>query len=233
MDALINWARNLSYDIIGIFLPGLFLTMGISIILYINDFVTIEEFIKTVGYLDKSTFKLIPIILVLFLIYMLGVFLKALGEYSHIKIIYQNKKYGFSKDRLLENYSNESENLYSVAKEQLFKRLSLSIPDASWTDFYKTSKSYLLRNNKITNIVTYQNRYELHRSISLASLIIFFIIIIQCLFTSSFSLHVFLICLMFFGTFDVMRKSFIKYWRILGDLIIVDVIIEIESEKKK
>ncbi len=232
MDAFIAWARNVSYDIVGIFLPGLFFLTGIFLFIYPHFKLEDLELTKTYVALDNDFLSVIINIIFVFFIYLLGVLLKAINEYSLFKRIYSCKWYGFSKEKILVSYPKYLKPIYIIAKDKLFKKIKIKDQEDDWLIFYKLARSILLKNDRATNIITYQNRYEMHRSISTASFVLCVIIIstsiCQWLFCSSYSFNY--VCLFpYLLIFDLSRRTFFKYWIIFGEFVIVDLINELET----
>lgn len=256
---IISWARSTSYDVVGILIPGLMAILLSTVFIFYLPCLSgaLEEIFNTWSFEQKKVDSPGHILIFILLAYLIGFSIKAIGDSVTSNKFFTNyyyRKYFFWGPKLIRyDYSKSSVTMLPVAAKSINKYLTNSddelelIPtrDSTWPNFYKFSQSILEINQYPTKVVTYQNRYELFKSLSVVFGFFSIVAIGNCLLTLvyfffSFSMAVvnvfivsvlifFLLCFFFLQC----RDLYFKFWRNLGDTLITSTIVVLERMENK
>jgi len=207
MEQLFNKLTSLSYELFGIFVPGFVLSLfliwwwwcvgSLSPIISFGYLPMIGMKGVSEGYglvPDEIKFGLVVYIVVAS--YFLGHLINWVGRSGGVKESMADSK----KIRLISNLSNclffsvpKPRESYYQSLEPLFKvaedRLGLPVDARAWSSFYPVAKSLVAQEAKYSLIATYQNKYTLHRSLTIASVIWFWASVFIACFGAVFLCH--------------------------------------------
>jgi len=216
MDGFFNWVRNVSYDIVALIIPGMLL---ITLVFYVWEGGFIFEKLSFSSASDLNNNGFFYTLIFILLSYIAGIILKSISSLKFIKA-------NFRKD--LPNYNPEYEALYNKAKEILELKLKIGKIN-SWNEFYILTKIYIQSKGIPSTLATFQNRYELCSSLSVAFAILFFeqLILIGINFCGQLNIYMprsytealFLTLAFLFISF-LFRSTFRRYWTDLGAQVI-------------
>lgn len=188
MDELIAKLTNLSYDFFGILLPGLIFNIFVFLLWFalgalvpfwtnggIPEFTaqTLPKLADTLS-LEGRIFTAIPLV---FLWYFMGHLLNWLGR-SGISIdgrvpdrtrVFNSLIFRIPKPK--SSFDSKLEPLYKVIQEK-FSPVGVEV---TWAALFPVLKTYLAQNLSRSLITTYQNKYTLHRSVTTASTLLFWL----------------------------------------------------------
>lgn len=192
MNELIGKLTNLSYEFFGILIPGAVITLFLAIWWVSLGNIPSEIisrdipqiYLSDIASLSRRAFSENG----------LGIFIPFLFAwyiFGHITQWYSRSSYTESGERASnfarlfkslqlkpprpkENYSKDLEPLFQEAS----KHLSKSGEPLSWSQFFPVAKNLVIRKSSYSLIATYQNKYTLHRSITIASAFLFWLNII-------------------------------------------------------
>lgn len=189
MSDLIGKLTNLSYELFGIIIPGAIITLFFAIwlaslgnipaLLISSDFptLTIKKIVEIIGtvFTEKGFGILVPLLLSW---YVFGHITQWFSRYSSKD---SDEKTGFAKrvglslilrpPRPKEKYDPKLEQLFI----QSSKKLSKSDTPLPWEQFFPVAKNLIARSIPNSLISTYQNKYTLHRSITITSAFLFWL----------------------------------------------------------
>ena len=127
------------------------------------------------------------------------------------------------------SYDPKLQNLYDAVQEK-FK--SPNAPSLPWVQFYPVVKSFVIRNLSQSLITTYQNKYTLHRSITLAAAGLFWLCIVAgaasalsaCVFGAPHPRWGFLAMLAIASTITAwgFSDSYAYNWKLFGNTVITE-----------
>lgn len=187
MDQLLSKLTNLGYEVLGIFVPGLVLILflffgwwclGPLAEIWTFNFLPQARIREASGLLSllNSDIRAGLLIVLIVAAYFLGHLLHWIGR-SPKKPVPKPKWYRrvwlcltFRIPKPEHSYEPSLQPLLDDAKP--FFGLS---PAAEWRQFYPVAKSYLAANLQTSLVSTYQNKYTLHRSITAASVVWFWL----------------------------------------------------------
>lgn len=220
MEGFFSWARNFSYDLIALALPGFAFIIGLAAIL--ERTLPLEILFEDSQSLEDRW--LFSLALYLLASYLTGILLKWCTSADRIKKIYRNG---------LANYSPIYEKLYSVAKLKIENKFDLPTGIGSWNEFYLLVKTYVHQEGIPSTLTTFQNRYELSNSLSFGFAALsgtqFAIILWQLkaanYLTSGIHIESLLILALLLLLSFVFFKSFRKYWTEMGSQTIAHALI--------
>ncbi len=195
MNTFIDKLLSLSYDFIGILLPGLTATVFILFILIGLD-LTVPGFIlsgeedfgvDTVTRLfqdEEGSMQYAPLAIALLIWYLAGQFLKGLSRNVHRdddlarKVV--PRTWYFLTFRVLAPETDFHRRLAPlfVAVRNRFETEGVSL---NWQQFFPIARSHLSQNLTKSLIETYQNKYTLHRSIAIVGVLSFWMTVIALL----------------------------------------------------
>jgi len=224
MEGLFSWVRNFSYDLVALLLPGFLFIVSVTFIY--NKSLPLELLSTEINNpIDKGFFILAFYIL---LSYVSGIFLKWCTTTKLAKSIYRKN---------LDNYGPAYMELYPLAKQKIESKFGLQNKVEEWPQFYVLVKTYIHKEGTPSTLTTFQNRYELSNSLSLA----FFLLAVlklalltkNCLaeghccslITQELSLLLLLALLVY-----VFYKSFRRYWIELGSQTIAQALIMVTEK---
>ncbi|MEW6312061.1 MAG: hypothetical protein AB1532_14110, partial [Pseudomonadota bacterium] len=189
MNELAGKITNFSYEVFGIIIPGAVITLflgiwlaslgNIPVILVSDDFpiLTITSITDLINrtFTDKGFGILVPLFLSW---YMLGHitqwFSRSSSTPSEERTTSTNRivcALKLKPIRPSENYSKELESIFLEAS----KRLSTTGEPLPWSQFYPVAKNFIARHSTNSLLSTYQNKYTLHRSITIISALLFWL----------------------------------------------------------
>ncbi|WP_444438357.1 hypothetical protein [Pseudomonas sp. A6] len=189
MGELIGKLTNLSYELFGIIIPGAIITLFFAIwlaslgniptILISSNFpiLTIKKIVEIIGitFTENGFGTLIPLLLSW---YVFGHITQWFSRYSSKdsdEKIWFWKRIGLSlilrPPRPKEKYDQKLEELFI----QSSKKLSRSDNVLPWEQFFPVAKNLIARSIPNSLISTYQNKYTLHRSITITSAFLFWL----------------------------------------------------------
>lgn len=188
MDELLAKLTNLSYDFFGILLPGIIINIFILIlwaalgplvpfwtatVMPELSIVELKTFISSLGHEGK----IIAAILLIFFWYFLGHSLhwcgrsgkRFAGKISGRTRVGHSLLFQIPKPQY--SYDTRLEPLYQATK----KKFTTDGVDLEWGQFFPVVKVYLAQRVARSLVATYQTKYTLHRSITVASTILFWL----------------------------------------------------------
>ena len=258
---LVAWARSASYDVVGVLLPGfifcvLLLSVPIPIVVHSTP---LDSFIaqasNTLANFQGS------FLLVFVLSYITGFFLKALGDLitqnQHLNACFLRRYFVLGPKLVLLNYNHKNEHLYQLAVNRLNHYFSdQPVPAGkpedntngnsstennpnkkSWGAFYHLSNALLDISQFPTRIKTYQNRYELFKSLSVCFFLLALLSLLMLIVTIpapwAGALQWLPSVLVFFGFAMLSRNLYVKYWQHLGDALIVSTYLVLSDKEKE
>lgn len=193
MDQIIAKLTNLSYELFGIFIPGviflLFLTWwywcaaDLAPLLTFNYMAPLRfEGVQAGDLVFPDEIKLGFVIYVAVAAYFLGHLLNWFGRIGSAKASAEGKKFKQAR----ENLSNCLKLKVPKPRESYYESLQpildegyrfLRIPVASrnWTVFYLVAKSRISEDLSRSLVSTYQNKYTLHRALAVSAVIWFWL----------------------------------------------------------
>lgn len=204
MDQLVAKITNLSYEIFGIFIPGFILLL---FLVWWWWCVGEQASLLSVGYIPSLAvngvskgYTLIPneiklgfVVYLAVIAYFLGNLINWIGRIGKAK----ESDSSNSKKKTLEDMINcmrfsipKPRSSYNQNLETMLQRgcrfLELPIDSRNWLSFYPVAKSRVVQDLTVSLVSTYQNKYTLHRSLTVASVLLFWL----CFFLSIFSLTI-------------------------------------------
>jgi len=248
---VISWARNTSYDVVGIIILGYVALLLLTVfVFYFPGISFVFDAIVDNSSIEKYSLGIQGnILFVTLLAYLVGFFIKSIGD-SVTKTGYTNdiyfRKFFLSGQKIIRpNYSSSSEELLPHAAKAINKYLSkndrsadfVPVAESNWFRFYQFSQSILEVNQFPTKSITYQNRYELFKSLSIVfglfcilaigNIAITFLLVVTSFSLSSLNDLIFAIFIC--GSLYIFslqsRNLYIKFWRNLGDTLITSIIV--------
>jgi len=189
LEQLLSKLSNLSYEILGILLPGLVALILLCLWLVgVGDLMpyATQDFIHRVSISNASkTLESLGIRTGVGLIgptliatYFLGHLLHWISRKTvpvgddSIKNDWKRTWYALRFKTMKPSYS------YEASLSRLYDRLQLKFSTAGaleWAEFYPVAKSYLQRNLSTSLYPMYQNKYTLHRSVTAAAALVFWL----------------------------------------------------------
>ncbi len=207
MDQLLSKLTNLSYELFGIFIPGfvLFLFLGwwwwcvgdLAPILSVDYLPTLAMRGISDGYvLVPNELKLGLVIYVAVASYFLGHLINWVGRSGGARESSASSKIQRAREdlsRCLKLSIPKPRESYSAGLEPLLAEgvqfLQLPPQSNGWSSFYPVAKSRVAQQLTQSLIVTYQNKYTLHRSLAIASAIWFWLTYFLAWFGAAISLQ--------------------------------------------
>lgn len=191
MDQLISKLTNFGYELLGIFVPGAILLLFILIGWWCLG--PLAE-VWSLGLLPQAHIKEVSGLLNLLNEEIrAGMFIAlAVAAYFLGHLLHWSSRSGkgvevssMSRVLLCLRFSiPKPQASYDLKLEPLFKEAKSFLgfsPDADWRQFYPVAKSYLAANLQTSLVSTYQNKYTLHRSLTAAATIWFWMTIFAVL----------------------------------------------------
>tara|TARA_R100001143_G_C3360729_1_gene135382 strand:- start:14857 stop:15531 length:675 start_codon:yes stop_codon:yes gene_type:complete len=216
MDGFFNWVRNVSYDIVALFIPGaLFLVLAIFV--SSGKLIFIEFQLTSIS--NPNDFSFLYILIFILISYVIGITLKSIASIGFIKDYYRKN---------LDDYGKACSDLYGEAKKKLEKVVGIKSID-TWFEFYVLTKTYVQTKGIPSTLTTYQNRYELCSSLSITFVLLFLeqlimIIIDLCShvdYVMPRSLFVgCVLCVVFLASAVLLKNTFRRYWLDLGSQVV-------------
>ncbi len=237
--SVMSWARNTSYDVVGILLPGFTFVL---LLLFLGIFLPgMEHFVDVSTLLGqvKSVSDKIPAswILIVLASYLIGFFLKSCGNYIN-ENFFHARYFFFGKKQERQSYSSSNDLLYTLAirrlnhfmKEAELEKSGLTEENRKWPIFYKIAQTVLEINQVPTKAVTYQNRYELFKSLSIGFLILATVSLLSCLILLvavkwTYALVAVVTSILFVLFAIQSRDLYLRHWRNLGDVLIASTLV--------
>lgn len=192
MELLLNKLSNLSYEILGIILPG-FITLILFILLIVgtgdllpafsNDFfprLTLRSTSNTLESIGVRTGVGIagPAILIAYFIGHLLHWISRSGKGDDELVKNNFKRTWLSITFRVPKHSTSYDKNLQPLLDALKPKFHLS-PEAEWRQFFSPAKHYLIRTSNTSLVSVYQNKYTLHRSITTGAALIFWLSIIS------------------------------------------------------
>ncbi len=189
MNELLGKLTNLSYELFGIIIPGAIITLffavwlasmgNIPALIISNDFpiLTISKISEIIAktFSDKGFGILIPLILSWYIFGHITQWFSSstatpAGERASdsLRII---KSLLLKPPRPTENFSKDLKPLF----DEVSTKLAIGKEQLSWVQFFPIAKNIIFRNSSNSLISTYQNKYTLHRSITIISAFLFWL----------------------------------------------------------
>lgn len=242
--SVMSWARNTSYDVVGILLPGFtFVVLLLFLGMFLPGF---EQFLDVSVLLGKAKAASAKIpaswILIVLASYLIGFFLKSCGNYLSDNF-FLAKYFFFGKKKERASYSANNEILYKLAirrlnhfmKDANLEQSGLTEDNRDWSIFYKIAQTVLEINQVPTKAVTYQNRYELFKSLSVGFLILASISFLCLFLLATVKLTYALLALaisVLFCLFAIQsRDLYLRHWCNLGDVLIASTLVTLSTPK--
>jgi hypothetical protein len=189
MDQLLGKIVNLSYEFFGVFMPGFVMVIFLSLWwwalgplapLWTSNAVAPMDgaMILSVAYAINTRNILAEGVSVLVMSYFLGHFLLLVARSGEPD---QDAKKKWTRRVVLALTFRipKSQGSYNEDLQRLFARLSVKFSDGegplNWRQLYPVVKSYLAQNLKYSLVTTYQNKYTLHRSMTTAGALMFWL----------------------------------------------------------
>ncbi len=207
MEQLFNKLTSLSYELFGIFVPGFILSLflvwwwwcvgDLSRVISFGYLPVIGMRGVSEGYgLVPDEIKLGLVVYVAVASYFLGHFINWVGRSRGVKESLAESKrvqmisnlgncLRFSVPKPRDSYYKNLDPLFTVVVERL------GLPESAqiWGSFYPVAKCLVAQEVKYSLISTYQNKYTLHRSLTIASVIWFWLTLFVFFFGMIFSCH--------------------------------------------
>lgn len=207
MDQLFSKLTSLSYELFGIFVPGFILSLFLVWWWWcVGDLSLIVSFgyLPVIGMRGVSQgFGLVPdeiklglVVYIVVVSYFLGHLINWVGRSGGAKESVATSKIRraasnlgrcliFSVPKPRESYYQNLDPLLSFS----IGRLGLPSEASNWSAFYPVAKSWISQDLQHSLISTYQNKYTLHRSLTIASVIWFWLSATMIVFWLAFSCH--------------------------------------------
>jgi DNA polymerase III epsilon subunit-like protein len=245
MDELFAKITNLSYEFFGVILPGLIAGLFIGLLWlaagplppYITagsiPELTINNIKLILDALNTNT-TIVLIILSLIIAYFLGHLLlwiarfgkqnKRATESAFIRVLFSLT---FRIPKPNNSYDPTLQPLYNIVQ----KRFAVDNKPLLWRQFYPVVKSYLSKNLSTSLVPTYQNKYTLHRSITLAATIWFWLNLITIVFSiycslsggpSPYWIMLFILSFLALALVWGFSGSYLYHWQTFGDTIVTE-----------
>jgi len=249
MDQLFSKLTSLSYELFGIFIPGfiLFLFLGwwwwcvgdLAPLLSFNYLPVMGMKGVADGYgLVPNEIKFGLVVYIAVASYFLGHLINWVGRSGGVKESAAESKIRRAREDIcqclrlsvpkpIESYSGSLEPLLNVG----IRFLRLPPSAAKWTTFYPVAKCLIAQELQHSLIATYQNKYTLHRSLAVASVLWFWMTYFLAwfsfvvMFQLSIEPHWLPIFLsLFFSIMAVwgFSESYRFHWRMFGNTIITE-----------
>lgn len=218
MNAIVNWVQNVSYDFVAIVLPGftfLILCAGVT-------YLRAPALIGNVDMFQQYHDALIAQALVFAIMsYVAGQLLKVVSGLPPLRQFFTND---------LKSHALR-EDIYKQAVSRLNRHLGEEGTITEWREFYLIAKLRIQGSREPSNLITYQNRYDLQRGLSTGFILAALLALSLDIGAegSCVSLVAPLTCLVFGA---LLRSSFRKYWILFGDHVIAETLLIDSSEKK-
>ena len=245
MDQILAKLVNLSYELLGVFLPGFIFSLFILLVWWCTgDLISVITTggipALTVNWLEGFIQKLdvrlgvglaVPAILASYFLGNLLVWISRSGRPDS-----NANSWHLLRSSLFLKIP-KPEHSYAVALGPLFDRVrekftAPGVASLEWRMFYPVGKAYLARNVANSLVTTYQNKYTFHRSLVLGAVVVFWLsafALITAAVTNHF-VHVVprwyqLIGLAAFSLFMVngFTASYRLHWGLFGDTIITEL----------
>ncbi|GAB4180999.1 MAG: hypothetical protein Tsb002_00510 [Wenzhouxiangellaceae bacterium] len=219
MDGFFSWARNFSYDIVALLLPGFLFIVCFA---YISVGSMPIDLLS--GDIDKTVDKgFLMVASYMLASYITGIALKWFASLPRVRRLYRKN---------LDSYGPVYADLYELAKDKVQDRFKLNGIN-SWCEFYLLVKTYVHKESIPSTLATYQNRYEFSSSLSCGFLLLG---VVQSCLTAirgiddgcaqlSAIIQDSGLAIIFFFLAFVLYKSFRKYWVELGSQTIAQALI--------
>jgi len=240
MDELLGKLTNLTYEIFGVFLPGLIFSIFLLVLYFAagpvipiitqsalpelnsNYFIKIMEFDWT-----KSS------LIILFVgWYFIGHILVWIGRFgvnqSKPNFIMLTLKSLFF--RIPKPKDSFNANL-AILYDEVQKRFTHNDIVLTWTQFFPVAKNFIYRSSSKSLITTYQNKYTLHRAIAVASVLLFWLSILLIFIPVIFFNYqapvqniIYLAALVFLSLVFIWNfsSSYMYHWIMFGNTIITE-----------
>lgn len=254
MDSLFAKLTNLGYEFFGILMPGFVASVFLGLwVLALGSLVPVWTFdfvpeltigmLKDLPDVSMHTTDILGIALLIMAWYFLGHFLKWISRSGGSSIDPESKWYkilgAFLRlhvpKPLLHYRESLSPHLIACARQLEADGVAFKGENGTcdWNGFFPIAKTILNQNLKTSMIATYQNKYTLHRSISAAAKVLFWLTAASLLLAlvtwwksgeNYLPNCLFLLTLTAGALFTVwgFAKSYLYNWTLFGDFIITE-----------
>jgi|HubBroStandDraft_4_1064222.scaffolds.fasta_scaffold52650_2 hypothetical protein len=243
MNELLARLVDITYELVGVLIPGLIASVFLVLLL-----IAVQPLLAGFfgggfcfdlrhawTWLNSSTKDgTITFIAVLVGWYLLGQVLLSFSKYRVVPDARSEKSSSRRVLRALTFRIPRSPDSYDPKLEPLFKAVAtkFNAPEVQleWRQFYPVVRSYLAEHLKKSMITLYQNKYTLHRSITTASTVAFWLSILTCIgagigaicgITVNWDLLVGILV----GSFLIawsFSASFMLHWQLFGDSVVTE-----------
>lgn len=189
MNELLGKLTNLSYEFFGVLLPGAFINLFLAfwwvslgdIPTYLSDgqlpSFSLAGLMSFIGgiFTDGKVGLIVPLLFIWYLLGHIALWFSRtgtapIGSAQHsLRRIYLSLL--LAPPRSKGNYDAHLQDIFELAS----KKLSLNGELLQWKQFFPIAKNVIARKSTYSLISTYQNKYTFHRSITIASAILFWL----------------------------------------------------------